>query len=286
MCFAVRRGEQGLPGFAAPQGDVSRMNIRHALLATIVVLGGCLHDKPVLEPAHARAFVFGKDTFAFRNELRWHYRMDPVSGEREVEKNPDAEYSLHCFVMARSARQFFQFARFDPAAPKADDETYRKLVRDVVDRDPSETETAERIVVPGYANLHAFSAAHEDLVKDELGSAAQSYVQRGHWRMVFPFTHDQQAETAKGLFLEITVHRPPVVHLILFPKITINHGVLIYDAAERGRNIVFRVYDPNNAQHPTELVFDGDERAFKFPRSAYFPGGVVDVYEVYKSAIR
>jgi hypothetical protein len=236
------------------------------------LLCACLGPSPVLEPANERAFTFGRDTFAFNNGVR--------------ERNPDAEYVLHCFVLSRSARQFFQFAQFDPAAAAVDERGYAELVRKVIARDPSERKpAADRVVIPGYANLHAFSKARESLLKDELGSAANSFMQRGNWRMIFPFSHDHQEETAKSVLAEIRVDRPPVVHLVIFPQLTINHAVLLYGAREERDRIVFQVYDPNSSSSPVTLIYDRRTRTFNFPRAEYFAGGMVDVYEVYKSVI-
>ena len=264
------------------------MNMRRPtvalLLAAAAALGGCAPD-PVLKPANVREFSFERDVFAFSNDLKWRYKFDPASGERKVEENPDAEYALHCFVLARSARQFYQFARFAPEQPRADEETYRGLVREVVAHDPAKTESIERVVIPGYANLRAFSADYEAMLKDELGSPAESYLQRGNWRIAFPFPEGHQEKTAENLLAEIRANRPPLVHLIVFPEITINHAVMVYDAVEKRRKIVFRIYDPNDGGKPAKLTYDLRDREFTFPKSDYFPGGKVSVYEIYKSPI-
>lgn len=61
---------------------------------------------PMPAGSGAAGFVFGPDTFAFRNEIR--------------ERHPNAPpgiYANYCFVLAKGMRQFFQNARFDPEAP-------------------------------------------------------------------------------------------------------------------------------------------------------------------------
>ncbi|HZR38393.1 MAG TPA: hypothetical protein VFA75_23690 [Nevskia sp.] len=231
---------------------------------------------PVLQPANHRPFRFERDSLAFENKL--------ASGRQGKEGEDD--YTLHCFVITRSARQFFQFARFDGDAPALDDEGYRKLVKEVIAHDPSEPTPprSQRIVIPGYWNLHAFSKAREDLLKDELGSAMDSFMQRGNWRMVFPFSHEHQEETALSLAAEIRRNRPPVVHLVVFPALSIDHAVLLYGAADTPAGIRYEVYDPNDSARPASLFYDRSRRSFNFPANKYFAGGEVDVYEIYRSA--
>jgi hypothetical protein len=243
--------------------------------------------RPILQPANERPFKFGVDTFAYANELEWDYRTDfatgtTVTSQRDVEPT----YSRHCIVMARTARQFFQFARFDAGAPRVDDETYRTLIHGVIAHSPSEPLPAGgRIVIPGFRDLRGFSGAKEQLLKDEIGSWAGSYFQLGNWRMIFPFSRGHQRSTAQALLEEVRTHRPPVVHLVRFPRITINHGVLIYGASESSREIRFDVYDPNEPEGPTWLVYDKASRSFKFPPNRYFGGGPLDVYEIYRDGV-
>ena len=86
--------------------------------------------------APPRRFEFERDTFAFANELVWEYRCDPATQKMISRRNePPPTYAHRCFVMVRSARQFFYHARFEPA-PVADEQTYRRLIREVVSRSP------------------------------------------------------------------------------------------------------------------------------------------------------
>jgi hypothetical protein len=255
-----------------------------ALLASLP--GACALPQPVLQAASERAFVFGRDSFAFDNQLREIYHTDAQSGRTyPVADNPSADYALHCYVLVRSARQFFQFARFDPRRPRLDDAGYRDLIHAVVAHDPSEAPLPVRILIPGFADLHSFSIAKEALLKAELGSAVQSYLQRGNWRMVFPFSAEHQANTAVSLLDEIRVNRPPLVHLTDFPVHTINHTVLLYGASVSHERLLFKVYDPNTSGHPTTLSYDSATRKFSFAATPYFSGGPLSVYEIYRSMI-
>src|SRR5437762_14002911 len=135
--------------------------IRTAVVALALVTAACAHAPGVSRPAAATvpAFDFVDDTFALANLIR--------------ARHPHAEhlYANYCFVMARGVRQFHQFARFDADAPRVGAEEYAHRVRAVVRHPPWERPLppAERVVIPGFANLRAFSAAEEAAVKAGLG---------------------------------------------------------------------------------------------------------------------
>ena len=270
---AAGRRPHSQPGTAA---------LRAVFTVLLALLCGCASpcvqkfDKP---------FDFTRDTFSYRNDLVWEYVFDDAAGKTSHrDKEPKADYTHHCFVVARSARQFFQHARFDPVLPRADAATYRKLIHRVVGRDPSGcTADRDRIVIPGYANLRAFSVGEERLLKEECGGAWRSYFQRGHWRMMFPFTRGNQEREAAKLVASIRTNQPPVVHIVKFPQLTINHALVLFGAEETPAQIRFATYDPYEPNVPATLTFDRATRTFSFPRNPYFIGGQVDIYEVYRS---
>ena len=232
----------------------------------------------------SRGFDFQHDTFAFANDLVWEYHFDDKGKWVHQRREPEPDYTHHCFVVARSARQFFQHARFDAGQPVADDATYKALIRTVVSIDPGRVLPDDRkIVIPGYADLRSFSLAKEPLLKSECGGAWQSYFQRGHWRMVFPFSRANQLATAERLLSDLRRNEPPVVHVVRFPQLTINHAVLLFDARETEKEIRFATYDPNKPDSPKTLVFDRETRTFNFAGNDYWPGGRVDVYEIYRN---
>jgi hypothetical protein len=259
--------------------------IRRVLaLAVLLGLSGCV-IRPIAEPANTRPFNFRTDTLSYANELEWDYKTSFVPPPSQSKRDGDRNYTAHCIVMARTARQFYQFARFDASRPPVDDETYRILVRGVVSHSPSEpVPDGGRIVIPGYRDLRSFSKAHEALLKDEIGTWVGTYLQVGNWRMIFPFSRGHQRKTADALYTEAKMMRPPIVHLIRFPRITINHAVLIYDAKDTGAEIRYAVYDPNEPDEPTELVFDKKARTFNFAANRYFVGGPLNVYEIFRDA--
>jgi len=229
-------------------------------------------------------FQFERDTFAFANELVWEYRLDPGTSTMTTFRNePPPAYAHRCFVMVRSVRQFFYHARFDPASPVADAQTYRRRIREVVSRSPRRpSRETERIVIPGYDCLRSFSAAQEELLKAECGGAWQSYFVRSHWRMVFPVLRWHQERTAGRLTRALAARTPAIVHVFRFPRVTINHGIVLYDLAETPSALRFAAYDPNVPEHPAELSYHRADRTFFLPRNHYWAGGRVDVVEVYR----
>jgi hypothetical protein len=60
-----------------------------------------------------------------------------------------------------------------------------------------------------------------------------------------------------------------------------NHMVVVYAAEETPAEMRFLAYDPNNASAPIVLTYDRVARRFSYPRTLYFPGGPVRVYEIY-----
>jgi hypothetical protein len=250
------------------------------LIGITLALGGCATSRPVT--TGSRHFNFARDTFAYANELVWEYHFDEHGKWVHQPRKPKPDYTHHCFVVARAAKQFFAHARFDASLPVANDRTYRRLIARVVSRSPlRESPEDERIVIPGYANLREFSAAQANPLQSECGGAWRSYFQRGHWRMIWPFSRRHQQNTAGQLVAGVKQNHPAVVHVVRFPSLRINHAVLLFDAVETEKEIRFAAYDPNSPEKPATLTFDRATREFSLPTNFYFPGGRVDVYRIY-----
>jgi hypothetical protein len=234
-------------------------------------------------PAAAPRFVFERDTFAFPNELVCAYRFDPATGKATMRRrDPPPTYALHCFVLARSARQFYYHARFDPTASAVDDAAYFQLVRQVVARNPRQPCAPNRqIVFPGYDCLRGFSQAREQVLKGACGGAWQSYFLRSHWRMILPIFRWQEAWVAPRLAKAVREGRVPIAHLVRFPQLTINHGILLYDVAEVATGLRFAAYDPNIPERSSVLDYDATQRTFFFAANDYWAGGRVDVFQIY-----
>ncbi len=248
------------------------------------LLSGCASRRVVA----ARPFRFPADTLSFTNETSWAYNRDPVTGEqRHLPKEPPPAYTLRCFVLARTAKQFHAHAEFRPELPAADAAECRRLIRSVLARSPRRrSEPAARVIIPGFADLQSFSAVGMKPLQEEAGGAWQSYVQRGNWRMVLPFTRRGQAVEARQLAAGVEAGRAPVVHVVVFPHLRINHAILPYAVTQTDEELRFLAYDPNNPGTPLELTFDRQRRQFRLPATAYYIGGDVNAYEVYRSLWR
>jgi hypothetical protein len=235
--------------------------------------------------SNPRRFNFARDSFAFANETYWEYHFDGPGGKttfRPRERKPD--YAHRCFVLTRAARQFLFHACFDPNQPALHDSACRRRIHKILARPVRmPCEPGRQIIIPGYANLRAFSGGRERLLKAECGGAWRSYVLRSHWRMVFPISRAHQARTADSLIAALDQNFSPIVHLVKFPALTINHSMLLFDAAKTEKGFAFQAYDPNNPAAPATLYFDTARRTFTSPPNHYWAGGELDIIEIFRN---
>lgn len=232
-----------------------------------------------------RRFEFDRDTVSFANELVWDYRFAADgSGLMIVRRDPRPTYTHRCFVLVRAARLFFAHARFDPTRPKEPAPFYRERVRQVLARKPWRVAPAgNRVEFPGYEGLRHFSSEHELLLKEQCGAAWRSYILRSHWRMVSPITRRYQDRTEARLRATLDAKGTTAVHLVRFPQLSINHGMLVYACTRTGNHTTFDAYDPNHPSQPAQLHFDPAQRTFRLPANAYWIGGNLDVIEIYRN---
>jgi hypothetical protein len=231
-----------------------------------------------------------RDVFSYANELIWDYGGDDRgappedrrrAGPREEHRNGPV-FGQRCMEMARQARQFFHGARFDPSLPRVSEEAYASRVERILGMDARrDTPASERITIPGFASLREFSREYETLLKQHSGSRWRSYFQRGNWRMLFPFTRGHQRRTADALVHSIERGRPPIVHVMNFPWIDVNHATLLYRAVATADEIRFEGYDPNTPDMPLELRYEQENARFVLAETPYFAGGPVRTYEIY-----
>jgi hypothetical protein len=281
MGFVLCGGSKVLRRLAEIYTGWKNLKAPALLVGCILLHSGCASPQKHTSNGD-RPFRFEADTLAYPNELVWIYNFDSAGKWTHSRREPPPTYSHHCFVVARSAKQFFAHAKFDPSLPTASEETYRQLVAKVVSISPSRLlPERQRIVIPGYSNLYTFSKAWPAVLKEECGGAWRSYVQRGHWRMIWPFSRHEQEKMAAQLSEDINENRPPVVHVVRFPQLKINHAVVLFGVKEDANEIRFATYDPNVPEKPTELTYNRATKTFSLPQNEYFEGGRVDVYEIY-----
>jgi hypothetical protein len=234
--------------------------------------------------AIGRRFQLERDAFAFPNELVWEYDFDPAIATAVFRRRvPPPDYVHRCFPLVRAARQFLYHARFDPAAPRVTEAAYRRLIRAVLDRDPRRPPSVDhRVVIPGFTGLRELSRERTALMKEECGGAWRSYVMRSHWRIVVPVTRRHQERTAARLLEEVEVGRAPIVHLLRFPSLAINHGMVVFDGVRSGDGAEFLAYDPNDPARPARLTYERARRTFSLPANRYWRGGDLNVFEIFR----
>jgi Ser/Thr protein kinase RdoA (MazF antagonist) len=109
--------------------------------------------------------------------------------------------------MARAVGQFQRFAPDEPRLPSA---AYAELVHRVTCRGAwrAPLPAAVRVVIPGYASLHAFSGAEVAAVKDGLRGRFWTLVHWTNWRMTSPSLRGQQERVARETMAALRAGRP------------------------------------------------------------------------------
>jgi hypothetical protein len=142
------------------------------------------------------------------------------------------------------------------------------------------------VIIPGYAGCGDLSAARESAVKAACGGAWRSYVQRSHFRIVVPVSRAHQDRTARELLEATADHRAPLVHLLRFPSLAINHGMVVFAGTRKPAGAEFLAYDPNDPARPARLTYDRERRAFSLAANRYWRGGELNVFEIFRPSTR
>ena len=99
--------------------------------------------------------------------------------------------------------------------------------------------------------------------------------------MVFPVFGRHREWMARKLKRSLQKRGVSLVHLFRFPRITINHGIVLYGLTESEQNMEFEAYDPNIPEHPVKLIYERKQRVFTFASSRYWGGGPLNVVEIF-----
>jgi hypothetical protein len=233
--------------------------------------------------ARGSDFNFSRDTFAFANATVFKYYKGIAFLRPATEMDPNS-YTRRCFVMTRAAMQFHKFARFDPHGAALDDRTLVARIHKVTRRAPwrEALPPEQRVVFPGYANLREMSKAREALLKESIGAGWPTYFRLGNSRMFFQRGASYQERTHETLNATLARGDFFVAYLTTYPRLSINHAVLIY-ARKNGRSDIERylVYDPNHPDSPRELTWLPREDSFAYQKDVDFVGGHIRVYQSY-----
>ena len=240
----------------------------------------------LLNTAAAASFSFQHDTFAFKNATVLKYKDGLPTLQRQLAADPTNQYTRRCFIMSRSVVQFRKFARFDPLSPPLEDRELAARIRAVVHHSPWATPLPDdqRLLFPGYKNLRELSEAKTDLFEKNLGSGFVTYFRPANARMIFQHSTDYQEKTRATLDATLARGDLFVAYLSTFPKLTINHTILIYERkTSHSKDDVTRyaVYDPNHPEAPRQLTWSARDRAFAYQKDIDFVGGFVRLYQCY-----
>jgi len=263
--------------------DVIPSNARTAAgfwqLGTLVVL------VLLRNSAAASDFRFDRDTVSFANATVFEYREGhPYLRQRE--KGEPKRYTRRCFVMSRTTMQFQKFARFDPHAARLDDNALAARIRNVTRRAAwgKPLPADQRVVFPGYADLRAMSEARREVVRANIGLGWPTYFRLGNVRMLYEHDSSYHKETHANLNAALARGELFAGFLTTYPRLSINHAVLVYKRKPASRNggiDRYLVYDPNHPEAPRELTWSSRDRAFAYQKDWDFIGGFVRVYQIY-----
>ena len=241
-----------------------------------------------VEAGSADGFNFKRDTLSFANTTVFEYHNGEVVSRFSRKSD---RYTRRCFVMTRTAEQFYKFARFEPNAAKLDENELHKRIRAVTRiqpwRDPYPQE--KRIVIPGYHNLREMSAANTRLMQRNIGLGWVAYLRPGNGRMFY--LHDRRYQEKTHRLLEESLARREffIAYLSDFPILHINHSVLVYKH-DRPRSAdgtdYYLVYDPNHPEAPRHLEWHPAKREFSYQKDKEFVGGFTRVFQVYGKALQ
>jgi hypothetical protein len=247
------------------------------LIGVLLVATACGLTRATTAEATAgpEAFAFGADTFAFPNDIRERH-----PGESDL-------YANYCFVLARGLRQFFQGARFDPEAPRVSHDEYVARVRRIVARPPwaPALSPSERIVIPGYAHLRAFSANEERAVKEGLGGPVGTWLHWTNWRVAMPVTKARQADVAADIVRELGHERLVQLLVTNWPIPELNHSVVAYRFDDRADRVDFTIWDPNEPDAPGVITFDRLAQGFRATHVYATRPGPIRVFRMYYSPL-
>jgi hypothetical protein len=240
----------------------------------------------------ASDFRFDRDTLAFQNATVLKYKDGvPFLRAKSTSDDPANKYTRRCFVMTRTAMQFRKFARFDPQGVLLDDKALAARIRSVTRRQAWAVPLPEnkRIVFPGYANLRQMSKARTRVFQENIGSGFITYFRPSNGRMFFQHSRKYQERTHANLDAALSRGDVFIGYLSTYPKLSINHAVLVYARTKGGPGDELEhyfVYDPNHPEAPRELTWSPRECAFAYQKDIDFIGGFVRVYQSYDKPLQ
>ncbi len=258
-----------------------------ALLISLLSCPALSAYEPPTSPA-TRPFRYDTDTFSFANETVWNYVNGEVQAESSRDQTRKRDYTRRCFVVTRAAVQFWKFARFDPKAAPLPHEELARRIREVTGRSvwlPAFSRS-QRIVLPGYANLRAISAADPSIFQANIGLGWPVYFRAGNAPIAMPLYRETEAQLNSEIYDDLGMNYPTIVWLYNFPSLKINHVVVVISGRRTRTHYHYQVYDPNYATEAKQLDYDVKTRTFSYQPTFYFKGGPVDVRAIYRGVLQ
>jgi len=229
---------------------------------------------------------YPSDTFAFKNETVWNYVGGTV--QPETDETRKRQYTQRCFVLSRSIVQFWKFARFEPnAAPLPPDQLAHRI-RQVCERSvwlPAFS-PKDRIVIPGYSNLHEASARMAYVFQANIGLGWPFYFRVGNGVIAMWVTRALEDRLNGEIFHDLQMNYPTILWVYRFPSLKMNHVVVVYSGTHDTSGYHYHVYDPNYRDRFSHLDYDPKTRTFSFDKVYFFKGGPVTVRSIYRGLLQ
>ena len=229
-----------------------------------------------------RPFIYPTDTYAFKNETVWNYAGGKVQGGPDAKKR---EYTRRCFVLCRSAVQFWKFARFDAREKPLDDDQLARRIRQVTERSVWLPDLAkkDRVVFPGYRNLREISAAHPEVFQANIGLGWPIYFRPGNFPITVPVYGSTEEAVDREMHHDLQMNYPTIIWAYRFPSLKLNHVLVVYQVTRDRTGDHYLVYDPNYSDRSMHLDYDPKTRSFTYQPTYFFKGGYVNVRAMYRS---
>ena len=259
------------------------------LLVTLVALLLIPFAAHAYEPPTVAASAplrYPDDTFAFKNETVWNYVNGTV--QPETDETRKRQYTQRCFVLSRSIVQFWKFARFDPSQPPLDAAGLAQRIRQVTGRSvwlPAFS-PKDRIVIPGYHNLHEASAAMAYVFQANIGLGWPFYFRVGNGVIAMWVTRALEDRLNGEIFHDLQMNEPSILWVYRFPSLKMNHVVVVYSGTHDAAGYHYHVYDPNYRDRFSHLDYDPKTRTFSFDKVYFFKGGPVTVRSIYRGLLQ
>jgi hypothetical protein len=236
-----------------------------------------------------RPLAYPTDTFAFKNETVWNYVNGSVQPESDAHRKARPhEYNQRCFVLSRALVQFWKFASFAPGLPPLDAAGLAHRIREVTGRSVWLPALApkDRIIFPGYHNLHEASAAMPGVFQDNLGLSWPFYFRPGNIVVgLWVSRHMEECLNAE-IWHDLQMNTPTLLWIYRFPT-KLNHIIVVYSGTHDARGYHYHIYDPNYGDlRFSHFEYNPATRTFYLEPVYYFKGGPVTARSIYRGLLQ